>query len=138
MTALVLDASATAPWFLIDEADAASAALLIQVAQQGALVPAIWHFEVASILRSAERRSRLTPDLADAVYLRLARMPIATDAPALGTLAGRLHGLARQHGLTPYDAAYLELAQRRALPLATRDAALIRAAMTEGVELLPA
>ncbi|MGK7865744.1 type II toxin-antitoxin system VapC family toxin [Falsiroseomonas sp. E2-1-a20] len=138
MTALVLDASATAPWFLIDEADAASDALLLRVAQSGALVPAIWHFEVASILRSAERRSRFSVELADQVYGRLATTPISTEMPELGLLARRLHHLARQHALTPYDAAYLDLAIRRRLPLATRDAALIRAAPLEGVPLLPA
>nr|WP_246603273.1 type II toxin-antitoxin system VapC family toxin [Falsiroseomonas tokyonensis] len=135
---MLLDASATAPWFLIDEADAASDALLLRVGKGGALVPAIWHFEVASILRSAERRSRLTEDLANRVYDRLAAMAITTEAPELGLLARRLHDLARRHGLTPYDAAYLDLASRRRLPLATRDAALIRAAPLEGVALLPA
>jgi len=138
VTALVLDASATAPWFLIDEADTASDALLRRVAHSGAMVPAIWHFEIASILRSAERRMRLTEELANQVYARLASMPITTETPELGWLAHRLHGLARQHGLTPYDAAYLDLAMRRSLPLATRDAALIRAASLEGVAVLPA
>lgn len=133
-----LDASAAAAWFLPDEADAASAALLRALEDDTAVVPALWHSEIVNILRAAERRRRLTAAEADRSLARIARLPIETDEADMPTLRPRLLGLARLHELTAYDATYLDLAMRRGLPLATRDRDLRRAAGEVGVALLDA
>ena len=137
MTAdLVLDASATLAWCFDDERTAESNALLDRLAVATALVPAIWHVELANALLAAERRRRITAEEIEHVYRLLNRLTIETDDPVL--TPAPLLALARAHRLTAYDAAYLDLTLRRHLPLATRDAALCRAAETVGVALLAA
>ena len=137
MTAdLVLDASATLAWCFDDERNAESDALLDRLAVSTALVPAIWHVELANALLAAERRRRITADEIAHIYRLLNRLTIETDDPVLP--AAPLLALARAHRLSAYDAAYLDLALRRHLPLATRDTALARAAEAAGVALLPA
>lgn len=137
MSALVLDASAALAWCFIEERTPASQALLDRVAQAGAVVPPLWHLEIGNILLAAERRARATiAQVADAVG-SLARLPIATDQADAAQRARESLALARQHRLTVYDACYLDLALRRALPLATLDDALQRAARETGVELIP-
>lgn len=137
MTAdLVLDASATLAWCFDDERNADSDALLDRLAASAALVPGIWHFELANALLAAERRRRITASEIEDVYRLLNRLTIETDDPVL--TPGPVLALARAHRLTTYDAAYLDLALRRNLPLATRDSALARAAEAAGAALLPA
>ena len=137
MTAdLVLDASATLAWCFDDERTAESNALLDRLAVATALVPAIWHVELANALLAAERRRRITAEDIEHVYRLLNRLTIETDDPVL--TPAPLLALARVHRLTAYDAAYLDLALRRHLPLATRDTALARAAEAAGVALLAA
>jgi predicted nucleic acid-binding protein len=101
----------------------------------GAVVPALWWFEVRNLLVMNERRRRIAP-AGTAIFLAdLQKLPIAIDrAPDSETVVE----LAREHGLTVYHAAYLELALRLALPLATLDRALADAAPAAGVELLTA
>jgi predicted nucleic acid-binding protein len=105
------------------------------VAEDGAVVPAHWRLEVGNALLMAERRGRIRAARVDAVWRLLAALPIEMDAETNARAWESAAALARQHGLTLYDAAYLELAGRRALPLATFDGALLRAA---GTEKLPA
>ena len=132
----VLDASVTLNWYLDDERTAAADALLMRAAVEGAVVPALWRLEVANGLQMAVRRGRLDPRYRDAAIAELGHLPITvdpeTDAPAWG---GTLH-LADRCQITLYDAAYLELARRLRLPLATLDAKLGRAAATAGVDVL--
>ncbi|HSV69511.1 MAG TPA: type II toxin-antitoxin system VapC family toxin [Methylibium sp.] len=136
MSALVLDASAALAWCFADERTAASQALLDQVAQVGAVVPPLWHLEVGNILLAAERRARATvAQVADAIG-SLARLPIATDQADAAQRTREALALARQHRLSVYDACYLDLALRRALPLATLDPDLQRAARETGVALI--
>lgn len=134
--AFVLDASVTAAWCFADEATARSAALLASMTHRTAAVPGLWHFETASLLLHAERRGRISePDCA-AFIDTLLRLPIETDAESEPRAHGPILTLARAHDLTPYDAAYLDLAIRRSLPLATRDQDLVRAARQCGVALI--
>ena len=135
MSALVIDSSAALSWCFEDEASPESDALFEQVRDQGAVVPGLWHLEVANVLLQAERRGRITT--AD-VTMRLeliADLPIATDNETTARAWREILALARAEGLTTYDATYLELAIRRGFPLMTKDAALIAAAGRSGVAI---
>jgi predicted nucleic acid-binding protein len=132
---VVVDASVAAAWVLPDEDSAAADAILHRVAAEGGVVPGlIWH-ELRNILLMAGRRGRLPEAEIVPSLLRLRRLPLeAVDMGAVGD-AG-IVTLATRHRLTAYDTAYLALAQTRALPLATADRTLRRAADAEGVELV--
>ena len=133
MSALVIDSSAALSWCFEDEASAASDMLFQQVRDQGAVVPGLWHLEVANVLLQAEKRGRITAaDVAMRLDL-IAELPISTDHETTARAWREILALARAQGLTTYDATYLELAIRRGLPLVTRDEALIAAAGRTGV-----
>lgn len=124
---LVLDVSMALSWFIKDEFDARAEAVLALFPKAQALVPSLWVTEMTNALRTAERRRRLPQERVDQVLEDLVAFPIAVDPSELVGMR-RLLSLARQYDLTPYDAAYLDLAIRENVPLATRDAALERAA----------
>ncbi len=127
MSALVIDSSAALSWCFEDEASPGSDALFEQVRDHGALVPGLWHLEVANVLLQAEN-----------VAMRLeliSELPITTDNETTTRAWREILALARVEGLTTYDATYLELAIRRGLPLMTKDAALIAAAGRSGVAI---
>jgi predicted nucleic acid-binding protein len=133
VSAVVIDSSVALSWCFEDEASPRSDALFEQVRDQGAVVPGLWHLEVANVLLQAEKRGRITT--AD-VTMRLdliAELPIMTDNETTARAWREIMALARAQGLTTYDAAYLELAIRRGLPLQTKDEALITAAERTGV-----
>lgn len=132
----VLDASIALGWTFDDEDADESLPWLDRLERGRANVPSIFWFEVANALLAAERRGRLARPAEDTLGL-IASLPIdisPTDGPAD---AVSLAALARRHGLSAYDAAYLSLAMRSASPLATRDASLRRAALAEHVQLSP-
>ncbi|MCM2255333.1 MAG: type II toxin-antitoxin system VapC family toxin [Vicinamibacteria bacterium] len=131
---LVIDTSVAAAWWFADEVTPATDAVLERVVAEGAVVPALFPAEVANVLVQAERRKRIAPALADRVLGILSGLPIEVEA-SLRAPGGAVQ-LARAHGLTVYDATYLETAIRRALPLATLDRELQRAARTAGVALV--
>jgi predicted nucleic acid-binding protein len=135
--AFVLDASVAAAWLIDDEANPGCDALLEALEHEDGLVPPLWHAEIASVLRAAERRGRATEAQVASALGRLDALPIRTDEEPPTTRRAALVALSREHGLTAYDAAYLDLAMRVALPLATRDAALRRAAAAVGLRVLP-
>ena len=132
----VLDCSVTMAWAFDDEDAPRAAAMRDRLGEDLAVVPAIWALEVGNALLVAERRKRLRrAEYARFVEL-LRALPIDVGAaPALGTL-GSLLSLARQTGVSVYDACYLDLAAAHGLPLATLDKALGRAARQIGVALL--
>jgi predicted nucleic acid-binding protein len=134
---LVLDCSVAIAWLFEDEAAAETDVLLDRTAREGAAVPALSHYEVANVLLQAERQKRLVPGRVPALLQRLARLPIETHAAPRGLDWAGLIGLAADPRLTAYDASYLALAERLALPLATRDRALRDAAVSRGVAVLP-
>ena len=133
---LVLDSSATLAWIYSDETTEEIRQLFDAVADNGAIVPALWRLEIANSLTVAMRRRRVDADFRRAALADLALLDITTD-PHTDSLAwGETLILADRFRLTLYDAAYLELAQRRALPLATLDEELCAAAATLGVSVL--
>jgi predicted nucleic acid-binding protein len=135
VSALVIDSSAALSWCVEDEASPESDALFELVRDQGAVVPGLWHLEVANVLLQAEKRGRIaTGDVTMRLEL-IAELPITTDNETTARAWREILALARAEGLTTYDAAYLELAIRRSLPLQTKDAALICAAKRSGVAL---
>jgi predicted nucleic acid-binding protein len=133
---LVLDSSCTLAWVYSDETTEAVNHVFTQVAEQGAWVPGLWKLEVANILEMGVRRGRHDAAFRDATLADLALLPVSVD-PETDTQAwGATNRVAQQYRLTLYDAAYLELAQRRGLPLATLDGELRRAAVAEGIAVL--
>ena len=131
--AFVLDASAAVAWAFDDEDHPVAALAQKQLRDVEAHVPSLWWFELRNTLVVNERRKRIA-EIETARFLKtLARLPIHVDpAPDEATLLG----LARKHKLTVYDAAYLELAQRLGLPLATLDKGLAAAARAEALPLI--
>ena len=132
----VLDASVTLSWYFEDEAAPATDALLDRVVQEGAVVPPLWRLEIANGFQSGIRRKRIDTAYRDAALADLRQLPIALDADADGHVWTTSLALSDRHRLTIYDACYLELAQRRSLPLATRDQDLRRAGRALGLSLL--
>jgi predicted nucleic acid-binding protein len=134
----VLDASIALAWCFEDEATAETEAILDRFEGDHALAPAIWPLEVANALLTAERRQRLQVAEATRFCALLLALPISVAGADLGQTLGAVLDLARTHGLTSYDAAYVALAMREGVPLATQDVALRRVAHRLGVALLPA
>ena len=132
----VLDCSVAMAWCFEDEATEATDALLDKIRTQGAVVPAIWHLEVANVIVMGERRGRIQAEQSDLFLEDLALLPIATDESSRGATSAPIAALARRARVTAYDASYLEVAIRRMMPLATRDAALRRAAQSVDVALV--
>ena len=133
----VLDCSITVAWLFEDEFTPQTDELLDRLKDSGALVPALWRLELGNVLARAERLNRITAaQIADYLDL-LDRSPIVTDTETESRAFREILTLARNEGLTTYDAAYLELAVRRRLPLATLDKDLIRAAHRVQVNTLP-
>ena len=136
MTAFVLDASVALAWCFADEATPATDVLLDRLADEDAVAPALWGLEVANALTMAERRGRLSvAGLTRSVSL-LQRLAVAIDPEGSDRAFREVLDLARSERLTVYDAAYLELALRLGLPLASKDAKLRKAATGLGVALL--
>jgi predicted nucleic acid-binding protein len=129
----VLDASVAACWAFEDEDHPVAALALERVGADEACVPSLWWFEVRNTLIVNERRGRLTESDTTAFLRALARLNIAVDrSPDEADVLM----LARRRRLTVYDAAYLELARREGVPLATLDTALAAAARAERAPLL--
>jgi len=138
VTELVIDASVALAWCFSDERTEAAARLLERLAAEPASVPAIWHLEIANVLALSERRGRITPaDSAEFIAL-LETLEIVVDEETPSRALGRVLDLARAERLTAYDAAYLELAMRLGLPLASKDGDLCDAAERLGVRVLRA
>jgi len=131
--AFVLDASITACWAFQDEDHPDASLTFDRMRAEEGVVPGLWWFEVRNILIVNERRRRITEPDTSAFLLSLSRLRIRVDR--VPDENGVLR-LARAHRLSVYDAAYLELAQREGLPLATLDTDLQKAAVCEGVVLV--
>ena len=133
----VVDASVTLAWCFPDEKTTFTEAVLDLLAKSGeAFVPAIWPFEVANALLAGERRQRVTVAQVTSMLQRIADLPISVEAVRIDHAFQQTLPLARQAQLTEYDAAYLELALRLGLPLATLDVRLEKAARNAGIPLL--
>jgi predicted nucleic acid-binding protein len=131
--AFVLDASVTACWAFRDEDHADASTALDRMRTEEAVVPSLWWYEVRNILIVNERRKRIEESETADFLKHLSRLPIQIDR---FSDEGFVLRLARSHGLSVYDAAYLALAQQRRLALATLDLDLRKAANAEGVSLV--
>lgn len=132
----VIDNSVALAWCFEDEQTAPIMAVLDQVAETGAVAPQLWPVEALNGLLTAERRGRIDRETRHRLAGFLQELPISIDDETASRSWTSTAILAEQHRLTAYDAAYLELAMRRGLPLATTDTALIAAAEAVGVRLL--
>lgn len=135
----VLDCSLALAWALPDETSARAEKFLAQLSPQSVLyVPALWWYEISNALTMAQRRHRLAESESRRIVDLYSTLPIKTDADLSLDVVQRLQALAREYSLSAYDAAYLELAERRNVGLATLDRRLTTAARKAGVKILSA
>ena len=132
--AFVIDCSVCVPWYLRDEASQFCDQLGVAVHRSQVWVPSLWRSELVSAVINAERRKRLTAQQRTEVLRNAAGLPLRVDHDTPTVI--ELGDLASAHNLTPYDAVYFDLARRRKLPLATLDAALVKAARAAKLPLL--
>jgi len=131
----VVDASVVLAWVMPDEQNPYADDLAVNLGADEICAPHHWQLEVANTLVGAERKGRLSSLDREAACVAIANLPLETDGDSKGfAFTDTLH-LARKHNLTTYDAAYLELAIRRKLPIATLDQELRKAAAAEQVAL---
>lgn len=133
MKLFVLDASVTMAWCFGDEATQYTRDVLTLLQRAEAVVPPLWPFEVSNVIAVALRNRRLNAVEAGRFLDLVAALPIEVDAQRTRHVFEKVLPLAREHGLSSYDAAYLELAVRRDVPIATLDARLKQAAARMGV-----
>lgn len=136
MSGIVVDASVALAWCFPDEASGYADSVLLAAQGEKVHVPAIWPIEVTNALWVGERRRRIAaPEIRRFADL-LAGLEIAEDLQRLPLALGHILPLAREHNISAYDAAYLELALRRNAKLATLDDALRKAARSKGVPIV--
>ena len=135
---LVLDASMAISWLFDDEQSDAGDEILARIVREGAMVPSLWRLEVANMLRNAVRRKRCDQAFADRALARLERLTITIDEKTDRQAWTSTWALSQEHGLTTYDASYLDLALRTGLPLASLDRDLLAAASRVSLEVLTA
>ncbi len=133
---LVIDSSITLAWFFADERSAAADAVLHQVTESGAVAPSLWRLEVANALQMAVRKKRIAAAFRDASLLDLRALEIEIDPETDRQAWATTLELADRYRLTLYDAAYLELAQRRRLALASLDREMRAAGRALGMTVL--
>lgn len=131
----VLDNSVVCGWYLDNQATPYTEAIATLLQDDPAIVPPIWEFEFANVLRTACLRQRMTAQLAQTIAAQITSLPIDVDRQPVSP--GAVLALALRFSLSSYDAAYLELALRLQLPIATQDEALRDAAMAAGVGVVP-
>ena len=133
---MVLDSSVALAWVYREERSDAIAAVFEQVTEAGAWIPSLWRLEIANVLEMGVRRGRIDATFRDATLADFELLPIQSDSETERQAWRSTLRLAERHRLTVYDAAYLELALRRGLPLASLDRELRAAAEAENVALM--
>ena len=136
MTPFVADASITLAWFFVDEATPFSRAVRARLRRTTGVVPAIWPYEAVNSIAVGRRRRRLTEAQAGPALRLLQRLRVEIDTVDIARVSRPVASLAHREQLTVYDAAYLDLAMRRTLSLATQDIRLRDAAERVGVPLV--
>jgi predicted nucleic acid-binding protein len=132
--AFVVDASIGLAWFMPSQGTVETDRLLEAIAEGATpVVPALWPLEVLNACLVLLRRKRIRKEHFDAALSALQRLAVEVDTDGARQAWTTVAQLAREHRLSAYDAAYLELAQRRRLRLCTRDAALLKAAEACGI-----
>jgi len=135
--AFVLDSSVALAWLLPDEGGEALDRLADRLQHETAHVPCIWPLEVGNALLVAQRRGRIRDSELARMMAALDRLPVEVDVEGSKAGVRGIAEVARSHGLTTYDAAYVDLAHRRSIALATLDDRLRKVCETLGVPLLP-
>lgn len=133
--AFVLDCSVAMAWVFPDEATEATGRLRDSLVDDRAFVPSLWPIEVGSVLLAATQRGRVGTNEWRQICASLEALPIEIEPVSTSRVWGATLRLASEHGLSVYDAMYLELAQRMRLPLATLDKALAAAAEAAGLDV---
>ncbi|HEX5612999.1 MAG TPA: type II toxin-antitoxin system VapC family toxin [Burkholderiales bacterium] len=131
--ALVLDSSISLSWFFPDEKSKFTDAALALAVHEDCWVPAVWRLEFPNALLAAERRKRLSRPERLQVLDEVTRLNLRVD-PRVHELRA-ISEIAERHGLSTYDAAYLELASRLDSALITLDAALAAACAAAGIDV---
>jgi predicted nucleic acid-binding protein len=136
LTEFVIDASMALAWFFRDEFSERARMISALADEQSVVVPAHWFAEIANGILMGERRGRSKAEDVAHFVRRLGLLRLEVDTSDRTLVVGRILPLARTHGLTIYDAFYLEIAERRGLPLASFDKKLNTAAHSNGVRLV--
>ncbi len=134
----VLDASLALTWHFEDESSDASEQAFVRALEEGVAVPEHWFLEIANGVAKGERRARSTPAASVGFLDQLGMLDKLVDPIDAGAVLTTWLSLARVHRISIYDAGYLELAERRGLPLATFDVPLARAARSVSIEVIGA
>jgi predicted nucleic acid-binding protein len=132
---LIVDTSVALAWVSESQATPMTRAAAERTRDNEAAVPFLFHLELSSALLMLERRGRMTAKDVETAFAGIAKLSFQIDREPVEDVAGMIFPLARGHHLTIYDAAYLELALRTKLPLATRDTDLRAAAVAAGANL---
>lgn len=135
MKTFVIDNSVVMAWYFEDEASDYTVAVLESLSKYDCIVPSIWPLEVANTLIVGERRGRTTEARATRFIALLDALPIHVDPETAKHAPLDTLQLAREYHLSSYDAAYLELAMREGVPIATQDKALKKAALKCGLKI---
>jgi predicted nucleic acid-binding protein len=135
---VVIDASAAAPWVIVEETTPVHEQLYADVMESSGVfhAPALWIWETSNLLLVAMRRGRLTPDGLDTGLVLFADCPIEFDPAPDRHRRAQVMRLASVHNLSYYDAAYLELSLRLNSQLASSDRSLVTAAKACGIPCL--
>jgi predicted nucleic acid-binding protein len=132
----IVDCSVAMSWLFKDETTSSTRALLERLEAEPAIVPDLWYLEVANVLVLATRKGRIAAEQCADFIRQIQALDLQTDDTTADRAFGDILSLAATHGLTSYDAVYLDLALRTKLPLATLDEPLRKAAKSLGVKLL--
>jgi predicted nucleic acid-binding protein len=138
LSSVVVDASTALAWCFPDETSEYADSVLVALEGYTILVPAVWSLELANAVLVGERKKRLNQPEIQSFTTLLENLSIVQDAQAISDNIRRVLPLARAHGLSAYDASYLELSIRHYAPLATLDSNLRKAAKDSGVKLFEA
>jgi predicted nucleic acid-binding protein len=136
--ALIVDASVAVAWAIDNEGETITRGALASALNEGFAAPHHFPIEVANGLLRAERKDRVSRNDIDVFLLDLSKMTMRLDTPIDLDRLRDVLTLGRRYMITAYDAAYVELALRTSLPLATRDSAMAQAAAKAGVKLFSA
>ena len=134
MRRVVLDCSVALSWFFEDESNTKADAALDLLSRREAVVPPLWFYEISNAILIAESRKRISEADAARIVELLNELPVVSGATSIGNAAIETRLLAKEHNLSAYDAAYLELAMREGLALATLDTGLKKAAKKQGLK----
>jgi predicted nucleic acid-binding protein len=129
--AFILDNSVASGWYLENQTSPYTEAIAVRLQDEKAHVPSLWELELTNVLRTACLRQRITAAQAQLVIVDFGALPIEVDRTLVRP--SEILGIALRFGLSSYDAAYLELALRMQLPIATKDGPLHDAAIASGV-----